>query len=127
MKGWKDIMKCKTFKYKNYGDCYFNVSNYLYNKQSMAISMESTDGEPITTVTVNMTDYLYEPDTATIKNYSENSGLTKFLEKLGVIEEVYTNAKCNPYASENETIDYCLMNIEKLKEYTNTFNYEWSL
>lgn len=127
MKGWKDIMKCKTFKYKNYGDCYFNVSNHLYNKQSMAISMESTDGEPITTVTVNMTDYLYEPDTATIKNYSENSGLTKFLEKLGVIEEVYTSAKCNPYASENETIDYCLMNIEKLKEYTNTFNYEWSL
>ena len=127
MKGWKDIMKCKTFKYKNYGDCYFNVLNYLYNKQSMAISMESTDGESITTVTVNMTDYLYEPDTATIKNYSENSGLTKFLEKLGVIEEVYTSAKCNPYASENETIDYCLMNIEKLKEYTNTFNYEWSL
>lgn len=51
----------------------------------------------------------------------------EFLEKLGVIEEVYTSAKCNPYASENETIDYCLMNIEKLKEYTNTFNYEWSL
>ena len=93
----------------------------------MAISMESTDGEPITTVTVNMEDYLYEPDTATIKNYSENSGLTKFLEKLGVIEEVYTRAKCNPRASESETIDYCLMNIEKLKEYTNTFNYEWSL
>lgn len=123
----ENIMKCKTFKYKNYGDCYFNVSNYLHNKQSMAISMESTDGEPITTVTVNMADYLYEPDTATIKNYSENSGLTKFLEKLGVIEEIYTRAKCNPRASEGETIDYCLMNIEKLKEYTNTFNYEWSL
>jgi hypothetical protein len=120
-------MKCKTFKYKNYGDCYFNVGSYLNNKQSMAISIESIDGELITTVTVNMADYLYEPDTATIKNYSENAGITNLLEKLGVIEEVYTRAKCNSYASKNETIDYCLMNIEKLKEYTNRFNYEWSL
>jgi hypothetical protein len=120
-------MKCKTFKYKNYGDCYFNVGSYLNNNQSMAISMESIDGEMITMVTVNRVDYLYGPDTATIKNYSENAGITKFLKKLGVIEEVYTRAKCNPDASKSETIDYCLMNIEKLKEYTNSFNYEWGL
>ncbi len=118
-------MKYKTFKYKNYGDCYFNVSNYLYNKQAMAISIKSIDGEDIAVATVNMNDYMYEPDTATIKNYSENSGITKFLKKLGVIEEVYSSAKCNPYATKNETIDYCLMNIEKLKEYAKEFNYEW--
>ena len=74
-----------------------------------------------------MPDYLYEPDTATIKNYSENAGMTKFLEKLGIIEEIYSKRKCNPYAADNETIDYCLINIEKLKEYTNEFNYEWNI
>ena len=120
-------MNYKTFKYKNYGDCYFNVGNYVHNKQSMAISIVSTDEEPITVATVNMSDYLYEPETATIKNYSENAGITKFLEKLGVIEEIYTRAKCNPYASKSETIDYCLMNTYKLKEYSKEFNYEWSL
>ncbi len=120
-------MNCKTFKYKNYGDCYFNVGNYVYNKQSMAISIITKDGESVTVCTVNMKDYLYEPDTATIKNYSENAGMTKFLEKLGVIEEVYSKAPCNPYASKNETIDYCLINIDRLKEYTDKFNYEWSI
>lgn len=120
-------MKYKTFNYKNYGNCYFNVGNYMYNKQSMAISIISTEGESITTVTVNMRDYMYEPNTATIKNYSENSGITKFLQKLGIIEEVYSKSKCNPYASAKETIDYCLINIDKLKEYTKNFNYEWNI
>lgn len=120
-------MNYKTFKYKKYGDCYFNVGNYLHNKQCMAISIISKDGESITVATVNMNDYLYEPDTATIKNYSENAGMTKFLDKLGIIEEIYSRAKCNPYASKDETIDYCLINIDKLKEYTKNFNYEWSI
>ena len=120
-------MKYKTFKYKNYKDCYFNVSNYLYNKQSMAISIKNEDGEDITVATVNMNDYMYEPDTATIKNYSENSGITKFLERLGVIEEIYSRVQCNPYATKNETIDYCLINIDKLKEYTKEFNYRWEI
>lgn len=118
-------MKYKTFKYKNYENCYFNVGNYLYNKQSMAISIKSVGGEDITVVTVNMSDYMYEPDTATIKNYSENAGITKFLENLGVIENIYSRSKCNPYTTKNETIDYCLINISKLKEYTKEFNYEW--
>lgn len=118
-------MKFKTFKYKNYGDCYFTVSNYLHNKQSMAISIKNIEGEDITIATVNMRDYMYEPDTATIKNYSENSGITKFLKKLGVIEEIYSRAKCGPYTTKDETIDYCLMNISKLKEYSKEFNYEW--
>lgn len=118
-------MNHKTFKYKNYGDCYFNVGNYYYNKFAMAISIFNMDGESITTVTVNMNDYLYTPYTATIKNYSENSGITHFLEDLGIIEEVYSKVQCNPYASKSETIDYCLINVDKLKEYSKEFNYEW--
>lgn len=120
-------MNCKTFKYKNYGDCYFNVGNYMYNKQSMAISIVNNEGESITIATVNMNSYVYGPNTATIKNYGENSGMTHFLCKLGIIEEIYTKSKCNPYASQNETIDYCLINIDKLREYTNEFNYEWNI
>lgn len=120
-------MEYKTFKYKNYGDCYFNVGNYYHNKQSMAITIKSMDGEDITVATVNMPDYLYEPDTATIKNYSENAGITEFLEKLGIIEDIYTRKKCNIYASGTETIDYCLINIDKLKEYSKEFNYEWGI
>ena len=77
-------MNFKTFKYKNYGECYFNVDTYFHNKQSMAISIKNIDGEDITVATVNMDNYIYEPDTATIKNYSENAGMTKFLEKLGL-------------------------------------------
>lgn len=120
-------MKFKTFKYKDYENCYFNVGNYYYGKDSMAITMINTKGEEITTVTVNMTNYFYEPDTATIKNYSENAGMTKFLKKLGIIEEIYSSRLCNPYAKKSETIDYCSINIEKLKEYTKEFNYKWEL
>lgn len=120
-------MKYKTFKYKNYGNCYFNVGNYMYNKQSMAINISSENGEMSIVATVNMKDYLYEPNTATIKNYSENAGMTKFLEKLGIIDEVYSRAKCNPFANKSETIDYCHIDIDKLKEYTKNFNYEWTI
>jgi hypothetical protein len=77
--------------------------------------------------TVNMPDYMYFPDTATIKNYSDNSGMTKWLQKLGIIEEIYTRKKCNPMASKEETIDYCQINIKKLKEYSKEFNYEWKI
>lgn len=120
-------MECKKFNYKKYGKCYFEVGNYLYNSQSMFINIESEEGESIATCTVNMLDYMYMPGTATIKNYSENKGMTKFLQKLGVIEEIYTQRKCNAYAEDSETIDYCQINIEKLKEYSKSFNYEWRL
>lgn len=119
-------MNYKTFKYKEYGDCYFNVENYKYNKQAMAITIMNNEGERII-ATVNMNDYLYYPDTATIKKYSEDSGMTKFLEDLGIIEEIYSKVQCHPNALKTETIDYCIINIDKLKEYTKNFNYEWSI
>lgn len=120
-------MNCKTFNYKTYEACYFDVGNYLYNKQAMAISIISKEGERITTCTVNMDDYLYEPNTATIKNYSENAGMTNFLNKLGIIEDVYSKTRCNPLAEKSETIDYCAINMTKLKEYTKHFDYEWEI
>lgn len=120
-------MKCKKFDYKNYKNCYFEVGNYAYNSQSMFIQIKNEDEGDITTASVNMPDYLYMPETVTIKNYSENSGMTKFLKKLGILEEIYTKRKCHPLAADTETIDYCQVNIEKLKEYSKTFNYEWKI
>ena len=52
-------MNFKTFKYKNYGECYFNVDTYFHNKQSMAISIKNIDGEDITVATVNMDNCKY--------------------------------------------------------------------
>ena len=118
-------MKYKTFNYKKNKNCSFEVGNYQYNPQSMAIVMVDGKGEEITRVTVNMPDYFYSPNTASIKNYSENSGMTKFLNKLGIIESIYTKRKANPFAPQTETIDFCEINIEKLKEYSSEFNYEF--
>lgn len=121
-------MKYKNFKYKEYKKCYFEVGTYFYNHSAMSIEIKSEDGEDIATATVNMPDYMYYPGTATIKNYSENAGMTKFLKKLGIIEEIYSSRKCNIYAtSNNETIDFCSINIEKLKEYSKEFDYEYQL
>lgn len=116
-------MKYKTFNYNEYKDCWFEVGNYANPKQSMFIQIANkTEGE-ITVATVNMADYFYSPETATIKNYSENSGMTKFLEELGIIEEIYTRRKANDFAGNNETIDYCQINMEELKKYSKNFDY----
>lgn len=34
-------MKYKTFKYKKYKNCYFEVGNYAYNRQSMYIQIKN--------------------------------------------------------------------------------------
>ena len=118
-------MNYKTFNYKRNKNCSFEVSNYYCNLPSMAILIVNSKGEEKARVTVNMPDYFYSPNTATIKNYLENSGMTKFLNKLGIIETIYTSRKAHPLASASETIDYCEINIEKLKEYSSKFNYEF--
>lgn len=119
-------MKYKTFNYKENKKCSFEVTNYQNNPQAMAILIVDSEGEVKTVATVNMPGYFYSPDTATIKNYSENSGMTKFLSKLNIIEDIYSRKKANIMASESETIDYCQINVEKLKEYSSKFNYTFT-
>lgn len=120
-------MNNNYFKYKDYKKCYFEVGNYLDNSQAMSIIVKNLNGRFEEVITVNKPDYLYYPDTATIKNYSEGAGATKFLKKLGVIEEIYSSVKAHPFAEKNETIDYCAINVEKLKQYTKKFTYEWKI
>lgn len=119
-------MNNKYFKYKDYKKCYFEVGNYLNNQQAMAIVIKNVNGRLEEVISINKPDYLYYPDTVTIKNYSECAGATKFLKKLGVIEEIYSSVKAHPLASKNETIDYCAINVEKLKQYSRKFTYEWN-
>ena len=120
-------MECKKFKYKNYENCTFEVGNYVYNKQVMSIQIVNKEDGPITTCTVNMPDYMYYPDTTTIKNYAENKGMTDFLTDLNIIECVFSKRKCNTYAAEDETIDYCEINVDELKKYSSIFNYEYEI
>lgn len=120
-------MKYKTFNYKRNKNCAFEVSNYQCNPQAMAILIVNSKGEEEARATVNMLDYFYSPNTATIKNYSENTGMTEFLKQLGILEDIYSRKKCHPLAIDTETIDYCQINVEKLKEYSKTFNYEWNI
>lgn len=118
-------MKCKTFEYKGKEGCYFKVGSYLSNPQCMFIVIGNNIDEGETVCTVNMTNYMYFPDTTTVKNYSENSGMTEFLLKLGVIEEIYSKVPAHQLAEKGETIDFCAINVEKLKEYSKEYNYEW--
>lgn len=120
-------MKYKTFKYKKYKNCYFEVGNYAYNRQSMYIQIKNDAEGDIATATVNMSNYMYYPETVTIKNYGENTGMTNFLFKLGILTDVYSKRKCNLYAPDNETIDYCQVDVDKLKEYSARFEYDYEI
>lgn len=118
-------MEHKTFNYKNYRNCSFEVGNYMNNPQAMYILILNSKGEEIKRVTVNMTDYFYSENTASIKNYSENSGMTNFLLKLDIIEFIYTKRKAHPLANDRETIDFCEISIEEIKKYSSKFNYKF--
>lgn len=119
----------KKFTYKNYTDCYFNVGSYMANKEAMAISIQNNDVGPITTCTVMSEWGSYDKDIITLKNYSENSHITDFLKKLGVVKEIIMRYPCNSYvghtlATNNpQTIDICIIDTKKLKEYSKEWNY----
>jgi len=118
----------KTFTYKNYNNCYFVVSSYAINNEAMAISIES-DGEPIATCTIYDDFGIYSDNITTIKNYSENSHITDFLKTLGVVTEIINRYPCNRFVYDTlegnnpQTIDTCIINIDKLKKYCKEWHY----
>ena len=77
----------KKFTYKDYENCYFIVGNYVVDKNAMAISIENDEG-PIATCTVYDDYGMYSRHITTIRNYSENSHMTEFLKKLGVVVDI---------------------------------------
>lgn len=120
----------KKFTYKNYKGCYFTVASYVADNKAMAISIENENEGPITVCTVYDDMRMYSEHITTIKNYSENSHLTDFLKKMGIVIDIIDRTPCNSYVedslnSENpQTIDICLIDTEKLKEYCKEWNYD---
>ena len=95
----------------------------------MAISIENLEDGPIATCTVYDDYSAYSEHITTIKNYSENSHMTKFLKKLKVIEEILFSRPCNSFVTDTlytnnpQTIDTCLINTDILKEYSKVWKY----
>lgn len=113
----------KKFKYKNYKNCYFIVSSYVKDENAMAIAIESDNG-PITVCTVYDELGLYCEGITTIKNYGENSNITNFLKKLGIVREILNSFPCNySYPNSSETKDICLIDMDKLKQYSKEWHY----
>ena len=111
----------KTFNYKNHKKCYFNVYSYAANDEAMAIVM--TNGKSLDIVcTVYDKNSIYMNGVTAIKNYSENSHLTEFLQKLGIITEVFNRTPCNNHVidtlnSKNpQSIDNCFIDMDLLKQ-----------
>ncbi len=120
-------MKYKTFTYKKHKHCSFQVANYLNNTDAMAIVIIDENGNRLYDCTVNKSDYIYEKNTATIRNYMETAGMTNFLIKLGVVEQLITKSNFSVYAtSKKESIDYCDINVEILKKYSSKFDYKYN-
>ena len=113
----------KTFNFKNYKNCYFNINSYAHNNLCMAISIENNKYGPLFTSTVYLERYFYEPGIICIKNYSENSGMLDLFKKLDLILRHLDSIKCNIYAADTETMELCQINLDKLKEYSKEWNY----
>ena len=120
----------KKFNYKNYKDCYFIVGSYRANKEAISISIQNDDIGAIAICTMYIKDCLYSADMVTIKNYSENSHMTEFLMKLGIVIKVMKQFPCNPFVEDTlqtnnpQSIDVCFIDKNKLKEYSKVWNYD---
>lgn len=119
----------KTFNYKNHTNCYFNVDSYVLNSKAMAISIQNDRDSEITTCTIYEKNTPYSNYLITIKNYSENSHLTDFLEELGIVITIIDRVPCNNFVSSSiftdnpQPIDTCLIDLDMLKKYTKNWNY----
>lgn len=119
----------KTFTYKDYKNCYFTVGCYAVDNNAMAISIENLEDGPIACCTVYNAFDIYDTNITTIKNYSENSHMTKFLQKLNIISAVLYSRPCNSFVADTlytnnpQTIDTCLINTDILREYTKVWKY----
>jgi hypothetical protein len=72
-----------TVKFKQW-DCSIERGTYSNGRVALQLN-DLEDGMPIATATVNMPDVPLEPNEVIIKNYSENSGISKTLMEAGLI------------------------------------------
>ena len=113
-----------TFEFKQYSKCQFFVSHYIADDKAIAIIIkDSATDEPICKCTKYDEFLEYEIGIATIKNYSENAGMTEFLRNLKIVEEIKKSYKVNDMAEDTETVDICKINLEELKAYAEEWKY----
>lgn len=121
----------KTFRFKKYPKCNFWVSHYYFDDDAIAIVIvDSVTNDVICKCTTYDIHFNYNLGIATIKNYTENVGMTDFLKDLGVVEEVIKSYILNEgiedfggISIEKETIDVCKINIKLLKSYATEWRY----
>lgn len=115
----------KTFNIWQYNNCAFEASHYIADSKAIAIRIvDNETSEAIVKCTTYIQNVEYKEGIATIKNYSENRGMTDFLKEMGIVTEVVESFKCNEDAEDTETIDVCKIDLKKLKEYARDWHYE---
>jgi hypothetical protein len=85
--------------------------NKYTNKRTQIQLLDSEDGSPVTTVTVNLPDEPMMEDEAAIKNYAENVGVLSFLRENDLILEVKRVVR-----SGYVNIPIVKLNLDRLKE-----------
>lgn len=59
-----------------------------YQNKRMALRLISPEGEPISSITVNLPDAPMSADEVAIKDHSENEGMLAWLRTTGLVEQV---------------------------------------
>ena len=75
----------KTVKFMDW-DCDVEFAQYQ-NCRVAILLVDSVDGSPIATATVNLPDERMEKDEVAIKDYSENEGMFAALKEAGLISD----------------------------------------
>ena len=77
----------------NYESKYGNIpveivpKKYVGSNRMALIMLDALDGEPVTTITVNIPEAPLDDDEIIVKNYSENEGMLEFLVESGLVED----------------------------------------
>ena len=66
-------------------DCMVQKTCYGENKRTALRLLDLTDGFPVATATVNISDVELKENEVLIKNYSENEGMLEALESAGIV------------------------------------------
>lgn len=109
----------KTFKYKKHKNCHFMVASYIGNPDAIYIEIRNKSCESITDCTTFIRYAMYEPKTTTIKNLE----LVKFLKELKIVTRIISKI---PYGNFSDSLYFCKINTDKLREYSKEWNYNYA-
>lgn len=88
-------------------DCYPVITKYSNNNRLALMLYEHGTHEPIATASVNITDTDLADDCIFIKDYSENTGMTKALVEAEIVHE-YCKIEIGPF---NSMVSMCKLLI----------------